>query len=408
MKNRDKLSCALDIGSSRIKAALGRYGTKDNLFEILAVESVPSAGVKNDIVCDMAACTQAVSAVLENIEVKAKQKSDHLFLAVSNSILNLDFARGVCLLEKERRITVKDIQRAINSSVEFCLPLDRKLVEVVVGEYVIDGQKGILNPLGMFGRKIEAHTILLHSSLRILSNLIGAVEEAGYTVNELVACCRAQAEFILSPREKETGVVFFEIGDQKSSLAFYKNKSISEIKSFDAGVNDITRGISSFFKLSHEYARTLNERHFSLADSETSADEKFLLNRGCEEYENVFKKDFCFKGLESSQKLFAVIADVLNSDYKNVSVVFGGGIVLVDGFVEKMQQYNINSRIAKLISDNMRFYDVSSGSPLFLNSICACAYGFELLKRKQFRHLRDTRFLGRFFLQVKDLIEEYF
>lgn len=407
-KNKDMISCALDIGSSRIKAGMVRYCKQKNSFEILAVKSISPSGVRSGIVSDMTTCTQAIAVVLEKIELKARAKFDYLFLTVANSQINLERARGVCLLKREGRITHKEVERAIQSSVEFYLPLDRKLVQIIIAEFIVDGQNGILNPIGIFGKKLEVQTILLHSPVQVISNLVTAVEEAGYTIDDLIVCPQAQAEFFLTAQEKEDGVILLDIGDQTINFSYFKDKFISEIRNFDAGIAEINKGISSLFKIPYEYARELNERYFSLASNTDKSNEPILLEKKNGEYESVLKRDFCARGIEASGKLFTIIEKYLKRHSAGDSVVLSGGAALMDGFLEKLEDYNLNLKPGTPLSGKIKARDPSFNSPLFSNSICACAYGLKLLMEKRLNRLKDRHFLGSFFLQIRDLLEEYF
>ncbi len=407
-KNKDMISCALDIGSSRIKAALGRYCKQKNLFEILAVKSISPSGVSGGIVSDMATCTQAVAGVLEEIELKAKAKFDYLFLTVPSSQINLECARGACLLKREGHITSKEIEHAIQSSIEFYLPLDRKLVQIIVAEFIIDGQKGILNPIGMLGKKLEVQTILLHSPVQVVSNLVTAVEEAGYSIDDLIVCPQAQAEFFLTAREKEDGAILLDVGDQTINFSYFKDKFIFEIKSFDTGIAEINKGISSFFKIPYEYARKLNERYFSLTSNIDKSNEPILLEKKNGEYESILRKDFCARGTEISGKLFAIIEKYLKRHSTADSVMLSGGAALMDGFLEKLEDYNLNLKPGMPLSGKIKVRDPSLNSSLFSNSICACVYGLKLLREKRLNRLKDRHFLSRFFLRIRDLLEEYF
>jgi len=400
--------CALDVGSRQIKASLGRYNRHKKLFEVLAVKRVLHTGIRSGVVVDMAACTQAIAEALKEIEIEAGVKFDCLFLTIAGSQVSIERAKGVCRLKKEKRITSREIEHAIQSSVEFYMPLDRKLIQLVVTEFIVDGQRGVRNPVGMFGKKLEAQTILLHSPLRIISNLVAAVEEAGYTTNELVFCSQAQAEFLLTAREKEDGAGLLDVGERAVNFSYFKGKFISEIRHFDAGIGDINKSVSSFFKIPYEYACRLNERYFSLAFDSNKGSEAILLDRENEKYESILKKDFCEKGAEASAELFAVIGKCLRRRGAEDNVVLLGGGSLVDGFLEKLEDCNSNLRLARPVSEEIKFLDPSFDNPLFLNSICACAYGLKLLNLKRQRYLDGRRLLGRFFLQIKDLLEEYF
>lgn len=409
MKNTEMVICALDLGSSSIKAALGRGVAEKDAFEILAVETISPTGIKAGVVSDMSICTQAVAKVLERIELKTKMRFSHLFLTVTASLVKADFAKGVCLLDKEKRFSQEDAKKAVRSSVEFHLPLDRKLIRAAIKEYVVDGQGGILNPVGMFGRKIEAHTIIFHSPLAVISNMLAAVEEAGYTVNDLIVSSEALAEYIFTPQEKEAENIILEIGDETMNFSHLKDKFLRGIKSFDIGAGEIAKDLSGFFQIPYEYARELSLRHFDLTSAkEEGSGEGILLKKENEQYESVSKRDFYLKGTTGAARLFAAIEKYLKEENRGVSVVVCGGAVLIDGFSEKLEEYIGKVKIGRVVSEKLKFSELALNNPLFLNAVCGCAYGFKLWNEKRISRLKDRNFFARLYLRLKELLEEYF
>lgn len=408
MRNKEAVICGLDLGSSQIKAAVGRHIKENNSFEILAVETISPTGIKGGVVSDMSICTQAVAKVLERIELKTKTHFGHLFLTVPASLVKADFAKGVYLLDKEKRLNQEDVQKAVRSSVEFHLPLDRKFIQTAVKEYVVDGQGGILDPIGMFGRKIEVRTIIFHSPFPVISNMLTIVEEAGYTVNDLVVSPQALAEYILTPQEKETESIILEIGDETTNFGHFKDKFLRGIKSFDIGAGEIAKDLSGFFRIPYEYARELTHQHFDLTNIEEENSEDILLKKENEQYESVSKKDFYVKGAAGANRLFAAIEKYLKEENRSIPVVVCGGAVLIDGFSEKLEEHTGKIKIGRIISDKVKFVEPSLNNPLFLNAVCGCVYGFELWSEKHFASIKERNFFSRLCLKIRDSLEDYF
>jgi len=407
-KDREAVACALDVGSSQIRAALGSFNKRDKIFEILSLETISPSRIKKGIVADMATCSQAIARVLKSVQAKAELNFDYLFLSLPSFQVAVEFAKGAYLAEKEKRIEKKDINHAVRSSVEFYLPLDRKLIETIVTEFSVDDQESILNPLGMFGKRVGVKTILLHSQVQLISNLITAVEESGYTIKEFIVPQLALADFTLSPHEKDTGTVLLDIGEMTTNISFFRNKFISEIKNFDKGIGGVARRTSSFFNIPYDYARQLSERYFSLSLGEEFSHQELLLERENEENKSILRKDFCLEGSQALKALFDDLERGLNKYPKNTNLVFLGGAALIEGFYEKLESLNFNVRIASPLPEKIKLSQTSFNNPIFLNCICACAYGFKMLNERRLNRLKNRLFLSRLIWQIKDLLEEYF
>ncbi|MFH1856255.1 MAG: hypothetical protein ABH836_03360 [Candidatus Omnitrophota bacterium] len=407
-KSKDIITCALDIGSDSIKAALGRYDGAKNYFTITTIEFISPTGAVAGAVSDMSVCSRSISKIISKIESKAKAKIDYLFLVISNSQIEASPAKGVCLLEKERRVTRKEAERAVRSSVEFYLPLNRKDIEVIVKEYIVDGQRGILDPVGMFGKKIEARTVILHAPVGIITNMMIAVEEAGYTAADVIASASAQAEYLLTLEEKETGSLIIDGGDKSTNFVYVKSKFINEVVGSPTGLSEVAAGISAGFGIPYEYARQMSEGYFNLTHTESNPGTNMLLRKGENSFENVLQKDFCLKGKESLGELFAAVEKHAGKQGKAFSSVLCGGAALIEGLPEKLEEYSPNLKVGRISPDKIKLCDPSFNNPLFLNSITGCAYGFKILNQKRLEYLTRRRFLGRLFLKIKDLVEEYF
>eukprot|EP01034_Spumella_vulgaris_P001027 gene1026-1363_t len=92
------------------------------------------------------------------------------------------------------------------------IPADQQILHVVPQEYVVDGQEGIQDPIGMSGVRLEAKVHMVTGTLSAAQNLYKCVERCGLTVERLVLQHLASADAVLSADERDLGICLVDIG----------------------------------------------------------------------------------------------------------------------------------------------------------------------------------------------------
>jgi cell division protein FtsA len=122
---------------------------------------------------------------------KAEQQSGYrivsAFVGISGAHISTQNSQGVVAVRHpDRQISPDDVQRAIEAARSVAVPNDREIVHVLARHYVVDGQDGIKNPIGMLGHRIEVQTTIVSGSMTSVQNLARCVERAGITYDSLV------------------------------------------------------------------------------------------------------------------------------------------------------------------------------------------------------------------------------
>jgi len=118
-------------------------------------------------------------------------------------------------------ITRQDVARAIEAAQLVALPTQREIIHVIPRTYVIDGNDGIRDPIGMSGLRLEVETHIITGEAMAIQNLIRSVERAGVQIDDLVLQPLAAAEAVLSDDDKERGVMLIDIGVATTDLAIF-------------------------------------------------------------------------------------------------------------------------------------------------------------------------------------------
>jgi cell division protein FtsA len=248
-KNQEQLIAGLDIGSSTTRMAIGQISDDREVGEgdlqILGAAEVPSAGVHRGIISSIEDVVSSVSACLEQAEHMVGSPIDTVWLGVSGSHIITQLSKGVVAVSKpDSEITEEDVNRAIEASRAIATPLNYEVLHVLPRFFSIDGQNGIKDPVGMTGIRLEVDTQIILGSSSQIKNLTKAVYRTGLEVEDLVLSIIATSEAVITPRQRELGVVVVNIGSSTTSLAVFEEGDLLHTAVLSIGSEHITNDIA--------------------------------------------------------------------------------------------------------------------------------------------------------------------
>lgn len=261
------LLLGIDAGSVSVKAALADLagGTP----QIIGVGLVPSAGLRKGLVVDLTlaagAIQEAAGKALEmagatgNVPVVAGIGGTHILSLVGKS--------EVAVHRPAAGVAPEDIRRALDEAAAIGLPAAREVLHVVPRAYQLDGAEGVVNPLGLAGRKlaVEAHLITGEAASR--QNQLEAVRGAGLEVVDLEASIRAAGDAVLTRAEREKGVLLLDIGAGTTGVAVYDQGHLWHTAVLPVGGEHITADVAALLQVPVAAAETLKlERGWAAAD----------------------------------------------------------------------------------------------------------------------------------------------
>jgi cell division protein FtsA len=211
----DDLIVGLDIGTSKITAAIAEYDENDGL-EIIGIGTAPSSGLRRGVVINIEATLRSVVDAIEAAEQMAGREVKRVVSGIAGSHIEGLNSRGVVAVTgKGREITGSDVERVIEAAKAVSIPMDREILHVVPRDYVIDEQGGIKNPLDMIGVRLEVEVHMITGSVTAAQNLVKCVNRAGFEIQQVVFSSLAAAEAVVSQDERDLGVIVIDIGGER-------------------------------------------------------------------------------------------------------------------------------------------------------------------------------------------------
>ena len=189
-----KLVVGLDVGSSKVCAVAAELN--DRGVNILGVGEAPSKGLRKGIVINMEATVDSIKKAVAEAEASAGIRIKSVVAGISGVHINgLNSYGAVGIRGKEVRSF--DRERAIDSAKAIYIPLDREVLHVLPTEFILDGQEGIIDPIGMAGVRLEAKVHIISGLASSVQNLMKCCEKAGLDVADIVfnpiAVCQRNA-----------------------------------------------------------------------------------------------------------------------------------------------------------------------------------------------------------------------
>lgn len=250
-----KTITSLDIGSNTIKIVTAQIepfelqeSNNDSNISIIGVNKKQSTGVRKGIVIDINDTSFNIKKVLDEMEKMIGQNIDEVIVGINGDNLLGINAKGVVAVSRaDKEISGIDMDRAMQSARTASIAPNREPVNIISRFYNIDNERGIKNPVGMSGIKLEVDALIITASSPFLKNINKVVSMAGRKINYLTPGIIASGESILSKRQKELGVLILDIGSDTLGILVYEEGELAhlEVKSIGSGhiTNDIAIGL---------------------------------------------------------------------------------------------------------------------------------------------------------------------
>jgi cell division protein FtsA len=257
----DRIIAGLDVGTAKCAAVVGEIA-RDGNINIIGYGTSQSAGMGRGVISDLDAASAGITKAIEDAERQAGIKLDNVYVNVTGSHISSVNSRGVVAVTKSNRdITPEDVTRVLDSARSMTIPAQREILHVIPRTYMVDGQDGVRDPIGMSGYRLEVETHIVTGAIGSLNNLFKAVQRSGVEVEELTLNSLASSEAVLSDAEKRLGVCLVDIGAGTTDVAIYIDGSIWHTAVIPVGGNHITNDISIVLRTPLEAAEQLKLQH---------------------------------------------------------------------------------------------------------------------------------------------------
>lgn len=253
------LIAGLDIGTNNIKFVVVEQKRGEENLEMIAQFQAPSFGIRKGVVIDEDKVSEIIQGLLERFKAENGRKIDSVYVNIAGSHIFSIPSRGtVAVSRADQKVSEEDIERVIQAARTISLPSNKEILSIFPKEFIVDGQGGIKEAVGLKGVRLEAEAVVLAGFSPYIQNLTRAVLNSGlHNILDIVPSALAGAAIVASPKQKELGVCVLDIGAGTSDLAIFEEGSIVHLASLPVGSGNITNDIAMYFKTDIDLAERM-------------------------------------------------------------------------------------------------------------------------------------------------------
>lgn len=256
--SRSSLFVGIDIGSSKIVTVAAQHFPEEERINIIGVATYPSEGFKKGQIVNIDKATESLIQSIEAVERMAGYSISEAFVSLSAPHIESTNSQGVVAVANPKgEINNEDIDRVIEAARAVSLPSSREILHVIPRHFTVDGQKGVDDPVGMSGVRLEVESHIVTVSSPSVKNLTKCIDEAGVKILSFVFGGFASAESVLTETEKELGVILVDIGSSVTTLTIYSDGGPCFSKVLSMGAKNVTNDLAIGLRLSLDQAEKL-------------------------------------------------------------------------------------------------------------------------------------------------------
>ncbi len=336
-KDAKNLIVGLDIGTSKVVAVVAEV-MPSGRHEIIGLGQSESRGLKKGVVVNIEATVESIQRALEEAELMADCQIRNVWTGVAGSHIRSFNSSGMVAI-KDKEVTATDVGRVIETAKAVNIPTDQQLLHTVAQEFIVDNQEDVREPIGMSGIRLEVKVHIVTGAVSAVQNIVKCVRRCGLEVTDLLLQPMASADAVLTPDEKELGVVLVDIGGGTTDIAIFTQGAIRHTAVIPIAGDQVTNDIAMALRTPTTEAEEIKVRHGiakqALADPTEVVDVPGLGDRAS----RTLSKAALAAVIEPRvEELFALVHQVVReSGFEEVlssGVVLTGGSALMPGMVE--------------------------------------------------------------------------
>ena len=405
--NKD-LIVGLDIGTSKI-VALVAEADADGRLNVIGIGSQESKGLKKGVVVNIEETVGAISRVIQEVELMADCKVAEVYTGIAGSHIRSFNSTGMVKI-KETEVTPTDVDRVIETARAMPIPADQEILHILTQAFVIDGQDGIREPIGMSGFKLEASVHIVTGSVAAAQNIVKCVRRCGLEVVDLVLQPLASSVATLLEDEKDLGVCLVDIGGGTTDLAVYTQGAIRHTAVIPIAGDQVTNDIAMALRTPTQEAEEIKTKYgcalSQLADAEEVIEVAGVGDRPPRKLSRRALADVIQPRIEELYEL--IQAELRRSGFEDLlssGIVLTGGAAAMPGMIE--------------LGEELFHMPVRLGVPNYHGGLAdvvqaprfAAAYGLLMeaqSQRKRGLKVRETRNVKQVLQRMKSWFEKNF
>ena len=392
----------LDIGTTKICTVVGEK-TPDGV-DVVGIGTSPSTGLRKGVVVNIEQTVQSIKKALEEAELMAGCEIRSVYAGIAGSHIKGFNSHGVIAV-KGGEVTAKDIERVLDAAKAVAIPLDREVIHILPQEYIVDDQRGIADPLGMAGVRLEVKVHIVTGAVTSAQNIVRSCQRSGLDVDDIVLESLASSYAVLTDEEREIGVALVDIGGGTSDIAIFHGNSIKHTGVLALGGANLTSDIAFGLRTPMVAAEKIKIRYGTALADLVKGDEVIEVpSVGGREPRRLTRQvlaEICEPRME--EILGLIDQELVRSGFKKLigaGIVLTGGASRIEGLQDLGEQiFNLPTRVA--FPQGVGGLKDVVNSPMYATAVGLLHYGAKKQNSESRIRIRDANIFHRILSKMK-------
>lgn len=341
----------LDIGTSKVVAMVAELGD-DGQLQIVGIGAQESRGLKRGIVANIESTVLSVMRAIEEAELMADCKINSVTVGIGGNHISSMNSHGIVAIQTGE-VSELDLERVIEAARAVAIPSDQKILHILPQEYVIDGQEGIQDPLGMAGVRLEAKVHIVTCALNVAQNIEKCVSRCDLVLDDIVLNALASSYAVLTDDEKELGVCLVDMGGGTIDVAVFTSGAIRHTAVIPVAGDQVTNDIAMALRTPTVHAEDVKVRYACALAQLTDLSESIKVPSVGERPARDLSRQALAEVVEPRyEELYTLVqSELRRSGYEDLiaaGMVLTGGTAQMEGAVELAEEiFHMPVRLAK-------------------------------------------------------------
>ena len=323
-----KYAAGLDVGTENVRAVVATVG-KDGSISVVGYNEGPNAGMRKGVVANLTGPAESIDRMLGEVERMSGFEVNSAFVSINGAhVMSVKASGMIAVGAEDHEITDDDLARVEQAAVIGRVPANRDILDVLPLSYTLDGQKGIKDPLGMTGSRLELDASVISALAPNSMNLRKATEGAHVFAEKLVPSVVAAARAVLSEKQMENGVAVVDLGGATTSVAIFEEGDLQHVGVLPMGAHNITNDLAIVLQIEPEIAEDIKHRFIAKSIDGEEPEGDIIVKKD--------HKEIAFSRAEVNAIVEARLAEIFDGVRKELKIAkydrkLPEGIVLVGG-----------------------------------------------------------------------------
>jgi cell division protein FtsA len=262
----------LDIGTTKVAAVVGEM-VDESRCKVIGVGITPSKGMEKGVVVNVEETTNCIQVAIDQAQRMADMAIDYVYVGFAGShIESLNHEAEVELADQDLGVTPMDLESVLQAAKTIALPAGKEFIHSIVREYILDGARGLKDPLGMSGTRLGASVHVVTGAANAIRDLVKCAHNVNLDVAEVILQPLASAEAVLTEDEKKLGVILVDIGGGTTDIAVFHQGKLAHSGGLSIGGGHFTNDLAVYLRSSFNEVERQKIRYGSVDKTQIDGD----------------------------------------------------------------------------------------------------------------------------------------